>query len=140
DEPVGVGTIEAFSSASFRRLPVRQFRARLCDSGQALQRVEAQVAIDLTPPFVLFYFAAQSESHYYCSLHRFRASQRDMKALQKSAISLDLLLCLFRVVVFQLMQPAHILESGDYRDRHFPVTFDVSLDFLSYFWVVRQLI
>ena len=83
---MGVGTIEAFSSASFRRLPERQFRARLCDSGQAPQRVEAQVANDLTPPFVLFYFAAQSVSHYTFPLHCFRASQRDMKAPQKKML------------------------------------------------------
>src|SRR5262245_7193076 len=82
-KPVGVGTIEAFSSAFFRRLPEIQFRARLCDSGQAPPRVEAQVVNDLTPPFVRFHFAAQSESHYIFSLHRFRASQRDMKAPPK---------------------------------------------------------
>src|SRR5262245_18894266 len=82
-KPVGVGTIEAFSSAFFRRMPERQFRTRLCDSGQAPPRVEAQVVNDLTPPFVRFHFAAQSESHYTFSLHRFRASQRDMKAPQK---------------------------------------------------------
>jgi hypothetical protein len=77
---VGVGTIEAFSSAFFRRLPEKQFRARLCDSGQAPYRVEAQVLNDLTPPFVLSHFAAHSESHYTFPLHRFRASPRDMKA------------------------------------------------------------
>jgi hypothetical protein len=77
---VGVGTIEAFSSAFFRRLPERQFWARLCDSGQAPYRVEAQVLNDLTPPFVLFHFAAHSEFHYTFPLHRFWASPRDMKA------------------------------------------------------------
>ena len=70
---MGVDTIEAFSSASFRRLPVRQFRARLCDSGQTFLRVEAQCLNDLTPPLVLF-----NPSVLYCSLHSFRASQRDM--------------------------------------------------------------
>jgi hypothetical protein len=78
--------MDAFSSAFFRRSPEKQFRARLCDSGQAPHRVETQVLNDLTPPFVLSHFAAHSESHYTFPLHRFRASLRDMTAPQKKML------------------------------------------------------